>query len=336
MDKAYAYKNSKEILMKSSSGGAFLGICNAFIDFAGVDNQWSVYGVKFDNEFHILHSRATTIDECFEFCGSKYAQSDLNGCFEKVANDLNNGYYVLFTGTPCQIAGVKAYISKAGCSDKTLYTMDIICHGTPKPEFWADYVKYLENKNQSKLKNFSFRHKEKGWKGYPILAEFENGKRYENTFDVSTYMILFRKNLLMRKACFNCKFPGNFQSDITVGDFWGVELCMSEVDTDGGVSLILAHTEKGIGLSEKLNTQGAFFKQTHDESYLKYNHNLKNSTAQPDLYDSFWKDYKEFGIESVLGKYGENNIKGRLKFNTKRFLCDSGLLGVAKKVLKKG
>lgn len=336
MDKAYAYKNSKEILMQSSSGGAFIGICNAFVKFAGVDNNWSVYGVKFDDEFRVVHSRATTIEECFEFCGSKYVQSDLNGCFEKVANDLKNGYYVLFTGTPCQVAAAKAYVAKCGCSIKYLYTMDIVCHGTPKPEFWMNYVKYLEKRNQSKLKKFSFRYKKNGWKGYPILAEFENGKRYENQFDVSTYMNLFRKNLLMRNSCFNCKYPGNFQSDITVADFWGVELCMPEVKTDGGVSLVLVHTENGMNLLNGMYSKDTLLNQVLDERYMNYNHNLKEKTVKPEAYDSFWNDYKEYGIEYVIDKYGENNFKGRFKFNLKRILRDSGLLDIAKKLLKKG
>lgn len=335
-DKAYAYKNTNEILMQSSSGGAFIGLCNAFIKVAGANTPWSVYGVKFDDNFRILHSRATTLEECFAFCGSKYAQSDLNGCFKNVVDDLKNGYAVLFTGTPCQIAGVTEYVAKADNLTGKLYTMDIVCHGTPKAEFWADYVDYLEKKNQSKLTNFSFRYKKRGWKGYPILAEFENGKRYENKFDVSTYMILFRKNLLLRKSCFSCKYPGNFKSDITVADFWGVELCMPEVKTDGGVSLVVVHSDNGMELLNELRTENTFLKETPDNRYIDYNHNLKDRTIKPEAYDSFWNDYQATGIEYVLNKYAENNLKGRLKFNTKRFLRDSGILTIGKKLLKKG
>lgn len=334
MDTAYAFKNLKEILLQSSSGGAFIGICRSFASFAK-ETPWSVYGAKFDTEFHVVHSRATTIDECFEFCGSKYVQSDIGKCFKQITNDIKNGYYVLFTGTPCQIAAVNTFIVKNGYNNERLYTVDIVCHGTPQPQFWQDYVKYLEKRNQSRLTRFSFRYKKKGWKGYPILAEFENGKRYENAFDVSIYMNLFRKNLLMRRGCFNCKYPGNFQSNITIADFWGVELCMPDVPVEGGVSLMLAHTKKGRDLINGMQSEGTLLKPVPSEDYLKYNHNLRHKTLQPDDYDLFWSDYKNNGIEYVLRKYGENNLKGRWKFNLRRFLRDSGVLAFAKRALRK-
>lgn len=334
-DRAYAFKNSNEILMKSSSGGAFIGLCKAFIKISGENTPWSIYGVKFDDDFRVVHSRATTLDECFAFCGSKYAQSDLNGSYKKVADDLINGYNVLFTGTPCQIAGVTEYVAKLENSKGRLYTVDIICHGTPRKEFWEDYVKYLEEKNKSKLVKFSFRDKRIGWKGYPVLAEFENGKCYENKFDVSLYVALFRKDLLMRKACFNCKYPANFKSDITIGDFWGVELSMPEVNTKGGVSLVVVHSDNGMELLNELNTKGTFLKEAPDQKYLDYNPNLKINTAKPDLYDSFWNDYEKHGIEYVINNYAKNNLVSRMKFNTICFLRNSGILALAKKVLKK-
>ena len=159
MTEAYAYKNSNDILMKSSSGGAFMGICNAFVKDIAKNTQWSVYGAKFDDEFRVVHGRATTIAECEMFCGSKYVQSDMKDCFDKIVEDIVNGCVVLFTGTPCQIAAVKSYLERKGCGDGNLYTIDIVCHGTPQPHFWEDYIKYLEKTNHSKLTNFSFRYK---------------------------------------------------------------------------------------------------------------------------------------------------------------------------------
>ena len=293
--------------------------------------SWSVYGAKFDTGFRVIHSRATTLDECFLFCGSKYVQSDMGSCFEQIANDIKSGYYVLFTGTPCQVAAVNTFIMKNGYDVKRLYTVDIVCHGTPNPQFWKDYVSYLEKRNRSKLTQFSFRYKEKGWKGYPTFAEFESGKCYENTFDISVYMNLFRKNLLMRKSCFNCRYPGNFQGDITIADFWGVELCMPEVPIEGGVSLIVVNSKKGENLVNGMQSEHTLLKIVKNKDYLKYNYNLLYKTKQPDTYDLFWNDYKEFGMEYVLRKYGENNLLGRCKFNLKRFLRNFGLLEKIKK-----
>lgn len=334
MNKAYAYKNVANILEKSSSGGAFLGIVKAFVDMAGKD-EWHVYGAKFNDNFDVVHDKALTINECYAFCGSKYVQSDISLCFDEICCDLNNGCRVLFTGTPCQIGAVKKYIENKKCPDEHLITIDIACHGAPSKKIWQDYVKYLERENKSKLVEFSFRYKKKGWKGYPILAKFQNGKKYENNFKTSGYMTMFRKNLLAPERCFNCQFAGNYMSDITIADFWGVEICMPEVPTKGGVSVIIAHSKKGDDLLEKMNAKDVLLEQTPNDDYIKYNSNLYKPTTKPKNYDEFWKDYETKGIEYVLKKYGENNLKGKIKFNIKRFLRDSGLLAIIKKVIKK-
>lgn len=336
MSDAYVFKNKPEILEQSSSGGAFLGIAETFFK---KESNGTVYGAMFTGDFKVIHSSAETLKECLLFCGSKYVQSDLNGCHEKVVEELKNGKSVLFTGTPCQIAAVKAYVEKKKCGREKLYTVDIACHGTPKKEFWKDYVAYLEKKKGAKLVKFSFRYKPRGWKGYPIYAEFANGIKRINTLDVSTYQNLFRKDLLMRESCFKCRFPGNFQSDLTLADFWGVELCMPEVSVKGGVSLILSHTEKGMQMiawmQEQCEKEQVLLKKVPGDDYIKYNHNLSGTTQKPEQYEKFWNDYKTNGIEFVLKKYGGNNMIGKGKFYAKRFLRDSGMLAAAKKVLKK-
>lgn len=331
MDRAFAYKNEKDILNRSSSGGAFLGIVNSFLKL-GRGTSWSVYGARFDKDFNVIHSRATCLEECYAFCGSKYVQSNLGTTLSQAVEDLRNGMFVLFTGTPCQMAAVKAYSEKNNVSADNLFTVDIACHGTPQPKFWNEWVQYIEKKNNARLMRFSFRYKAKGWKGYPILAEFSNGKKYENAYETSSYMALFRKGLLMRKSCFNCKYPGHFQSDITIADFWGVQLCMPDIPVDGGVSLMLSHSEKGIQIVNNMNPNPV---ETLTTDYLKYNHNLVNGTEKPKLYDVFWDDYKNQGVEYILCKYGGDNFKGKIKFYVKTFLRDSGLLAMAKKVLKK-
>lgn len=334
MNKAYAYKNTDEILQKSSSGGAFIGIVNSFIKNTEND-KWVVYGAEFDDSFDVVHNRATTLEECYAFCGSKYTQSDISNCFEKIFDDLIAGYKVLFTGTPCQVAAVKKYIDTKDCCNNNLFTVDIACHGAPQKNIWKDFVKYLEVKENSKLVEFSFRYKKRGWKGYPVLARFENGTTYENDFATSGYMTMFRKNLLMPERCFSCKFAGNFKSDITIADFWGVEICMPEVPVKGGVSVMIAHSEKGEELMYLMHCNDIFIKEAPNNDYIKYNPNIEKPTAKPELYEKFWSDYQSKGFEHVLSIYGENNLKGKVKFYIKRFLRDSGLLSLIKKVLKK-
>lgn len=328
---AYAYKNQPNILKISSSGGAFLGIVERVFQLAEESGRQAVvYGAKWTEDLQVVHARATTFKECRAFCGSKYVQSDLQTSLQDAENDLREGKMVLFSGTPCQIASVSNLLKTHDCPTEHLITVDIACHGVPQPDFWNEYKTWLEQREGAKLKKFSFRYKPKGWKGYPIYAEFENGKVYKNSFRTSHYMTIFRKGLLMRPGCFNCPFPDNFRSDITIADFWGVELCMPEISTKGGVSLMLCHTEQGEALAKRMEGR-----PLPDDTYRKYNHNLTQKTPKPSEYETFWKDYEEHGIDFVLKKYGGDTFSGRVRFGTKRFLRSSGLMSLGKKILKK-
>lgn len=332
MEKTYAYKNTEDILKKSSSGGAFWGIAETFFDNGG----GICYGAKFNSNFQVKHSPAHSLIECRDFQGSKYVQSDIGNCFKEIHDLLSKeGVKILFTGTPCQVAAIKQYMVNKKVNLKNLYTVDIVCHGTPSPLVWEDFVNYLEKSHNSKLKVFSFRYKEHGWKGYPIYAEFENGEKYINTLEISTYQNMFRKNLLMREACFHCPYPGKFQSDMTICDFWGVEVCAPQIDTKNGVSLIQVHTEKGSKtLSKMKKKQGVILQEVFDDRYKKYNHNLVESTIRPENYDVFWEDYRSNGMEYILCKYGDKNFIGKIKFYSKDFLRKSGIVDKIKKIVR--
>lgn len=292
------------------------------------------YGAKFDSNFRVLHGKANNLEECLPFQGSKYVQSDMTDCFAEVKHDLKDGRNVLFTGTPCQVAAIKKYLSRDSIDASGLYTIDIVCHGAPGSVVWNDYINYIQTKEHSKLIKFSFRYKPYGWKGYPIYAEFENGKKYINSIKVSSYQNMFRKNLLMRESCFNCPYPGDFQSDLTISDFWGVELCMPDVSTDGGVSLVLSHTEKGANLIAAMkDTDEVTMVEVRDEEYKKYNHNLLYATERPDDYDKFWSDYKNKGLKYVLYRYGGENLKDTMIFYGKTILRKIGLADKVKKMM---
>ena len=328
--KAYAYKNTPELMDISSSGGAFLGIVHAFSQKSGEDTKCVIYGAKWTDDFRVVHERTDNFADCKQFCGSKYVQSDLGNVFKSVDDDLRQRNLVLFSGTPCQIGGLKAYLAAHNSPQEKLLTVDIACHGAPQPHFWNEYKTWLESKEGSKLKAFSFRYKPKGWKGYPVMAEFENGKRYENAYQTSHYMTIFRKGLLMRPGCFNCNYPGNFQSDITIADFWGVELCMPEIPIDGGVSLVLCHSQKGEDMAESMKAISVL-----NDDYLKYNHNLSKCTGKPENYDQFWSEFRTEGLEFVLRKYGGYSVKGKVKFYSIRFLRNTGLMALGKRILKR-
>lgn len=330
-DVAYAYKNTSDVLDECSSGGAFVGIVSALKKMTR--GEFAVYGAEWDDCFNVIHGRAQTEEECIKFCGSKYVQSNLGDCFITIEDDLKNGLTVLFTGTPCQISALKKYLHHKDIKTEKLLLVDIVCHGVTQQRFWKDYIQWLEKREKAKLIEFSFRYKRRGWKGYPVLAVFENGKRYENSFKASHYINIYRKGLLMRESCFNCRYPGAFESDITIGDFWGIEACMPEIPVSGGVSVVICHSEKGKQIATLLNDERQYLKQTPNDQYLNYNHNLKHKTSKPELYEQFWLDYKNRGIDYVLKRYGDNSVMGMIKFYFVRFIRDTGVLTIVKNLL---
>lgn len=222
-------------LNRSQSGAASWAIIQKFTANGGI-----VYGVGFDNPAHIIHKRATSIEECEEFRGSKYVQSDLRRVFPKVRKDLIAGKKVLFIGTGCQVAGLKSYIPRK--LHENLITVDLVCHATPAPAVWKSYLDYLEKKYHSKVVHADFRDKAFGWHSHKECITFENGGK-----EVSeNYFWLFYNHLTIRPSCTNCHYT-NFSrvSDITISDFWGWEKYYDEWNDNKGVSLIMINSDKG-------------------------------------------------------------------------------------------
>lgn len=170
---AYAtrHKNMHEV-ETSQSGAAFIAISDYILDMGGV-----VYGAGYTDHFRVIHKRATTKKERNEFKGSKYVQSDLTGIFRMVKKDLKDGLTVLFSGTPCQTAGLNAYIGKR--LRENLFLVDLICHGVPSPFIWKDYLTYLEHKHGSSISYVNFRDKKYGWASSHETFNFVNKKLKE-------------------------------------------------------------------------------------------------------------------------------------------------------------
>jgi coenzyme F420-reducing hydrogenase beta subunit len=323
----YAAKHKDDnVRMNSSSGGMFTAISDYILDINGV-----IYGAAFDENFVVRHQKAETTEERNKFRGSKYVQSNLIGIFEDIKNELKKGETVLFTGTPCQNAGLHSYLNK---SYDNLYLCDIVCHGTPSPLLWKEYVGVLEKGVKSRLVQYSFRYKEVGWRGYNVYTLFDNGKSKLNNSDVMTYANIFSSDLALRPACHNCKFC-NFsrQSDITIGDFWGIEKSMPDFDDNIGVSLVLINSLKGQELFNNIS-KNLHRRESNTRDCLQ--HNLHTPSQPSPRRDEFWQDYKDKGFEYVLKKYAGYGFVGQSKKAAVKVLNKLGLLHVAKRMLGRG
>ncbi|MDE6339922.1 MAG: Coenzyme F420 hydrogenase/dehydrogenase, beta subunit C-terminal domain, partial [Muribaculaceae bacterium] len=247
-----ALNPNDKVLHNSSSGGIFYALAEKTIMYGGV-----VFGARFDSNWNAIHDHTDSLDEIRKFQKSKYLQSKIGKSYKEVQDYLKSGIRVLFSGTPCQIAGLRSFLRKD--YEEQLILVDIVCHGVPSPLIWQQYLKGVveqEGFSTKDIINIDFRDKRMGWETYGMSILFKNNVCEDNFFSPlgsDVYMHGFLKNLYLRPSCYKCPSKcGKAHSDITLGDFWGIRNKHSELYSHKGVSLILANTKKGEELLDTL------------------------------------------------------------------------------------
>ena len=247
----------------SSSGGVFQLLAEAVLSEGG-----AVFGAAFGMDHSVQHVMVTSHEQLPRLKGSKYVQSAMGDCYCQAAEKLRSGELVLFTGTPCQVAGLKRYIKK---DYENLFAVDILCHGVPSPTVWKTYKKEQQRKYDCEIKTVSFRHKSFGWHQFSMMLEFENGEGYDIVHREDPFMRVFLDNLCLRPSCHDCKFrESRSGADLTIGDAWGIEKWMPEMDDDKGTSVVIVNTTKGQALLEQVR-EGMELRQVDAETVLANN-----------------------------------------------------------------
>jgi len=305
--------NDEKIRRESSSGGVFSAIAEKIIQKEGI-----VFGAKFCEDFSVRHSWADNLEGLKAFRGSKYVQSNINNSFKECKQFLDIGKEVLFSGTPCQIQGLKKYLRKEYTN---LLTIDFICHGVPSPLLWRKYKEYHENKLMSKISNVTFRNKITGWEHYSVTLTFENKKQYSIINNKDCYMQLFLKDLALRESCYNCPAKGTERiSEITLADFWGVQSEYPEFYDDKGTSLVFVHNQNLISLFSDC----CKIKEIDINKGIKHNPSIINSCIKPKKRDSFFEDLKKKDFGQIIKKYTEIPLYKKL-FLSGKCCINSGL-----------
>lgn len=269
----YACKNRNEdVREKSSSGGLFFLLAEQVINAGGV-----VFGAVLDKEFRVVHDEAKSIEEVSAMRGSKYVQSQIDRTYNRVKEYLIHDKFVLFSGTPCQISGLKRFLYQN--YDK-LITVDIICHGVPSQKVFDRYLQYIKKEHTHRIKNICFREKTEGWKKYGMSVLLSNGRKINHSLTDDLFLKGFLNNLYLRPSCHNCDFKDQTDvADITLGDYWGIETLYPDFDDDKGVSAVITRTEKGRVLFHKVKS-GIIYKSSTFEHAARYNPCL-NSSVKP-------------------------------------------------------
>ena len=311
--KVYAAKNrDEEIRRQSSSGGIFTPLAEAVIRDGGV-----VFGAKFDKDWNVVHAWTDTIEGIADFRGSKYVQSTIGNTYREAREFLKQGRKVLFSGTPCQIAGLRKFLRK---EYGNLLAVDVVCHGVPSPLVWRKYLEETrenlraerdagKNTLSSSLNDLpvitgiSFRDKTHGWKKFGFRLRYAASKAAENSVSVpainkeqemlqsfrdNIFMQGFLANLYLRPSCYACAArSGKGGSDISIADFWGVQNYYPEFDDDKGVGLVLVNTNKGkraYAEVDVMNIESAY------EKGFEGNKCLEHSVKLPKFRSSFFSN----------------------------------------------
>lgn len=299
-----AYSNRNEYIHDSSSGGIFPEIAACVIQNGGV-----VYGAAMDENFNVLHKRISQRTDIPLLQGSKYVQSDMGEIFPKCKDDLINGKMVLFTGTGCQIYGLKRYLGK---EYDNLLTADVICHGVPSNLFFKQYIRFLEQKHKGKLTEICFRDKRRNGWSITQRYQIQRGKNVKDYFlnrELSEYFTAFLGGMIARESCYTCPFATlDRPADITMGDFWGYQRTRPELAHKEGLSLLLVNTEKGMQVIKTLQGNGVGIHEVSYESVEKSdNKNLYIPTKRPIERDSIYQDLHSHGFEFIAKKYCRNS-----------------------------
>lgn len=297
---AIAVKNKyDEERNRSTSGGVFPLLAKYVLSQKGI-----VAGAAYDDNFVVRHIFIESTDQIHLLQGAKYSQSRIGDSFAKIRKLLQSGRMVLFSGTPCQCAGLMNYLGK---NYKNLIITDLICHGVPSPKAWQAYIDYRSNKENNGIRpqGINMRSKASGWSRYAYSTEFDYGNghitRIHNSQDL--FMKIFVGNLCLRDSCSNCVAKGTERcSDFTLGDYWGVWNQHPEIDDDKGVSIVFVHTEKGKKILEILQDQMEYIEVDIDSAY-KENPSLVASSKAHEKRAEFFKRVNKDIFEELVDGY---------------------------------
>lgn len=285
----------KRVLDNSSSGGAFTLLSNYVLEQNGI-----ICGVEYSDTGFVQHSFAKNEKELERFRGSKYVQSKLDGIFAQIKEMLQNEKWVLFSGTPCQVDGLRSFLKK---DYPTLITVDLVCHSIPSPLIYKEYLDYCSKKLRRRVVSIDMRYKKTyGWSHrFSYRYCFKNGKSITDPIHLANWGRLFFSEMINRPSCGTCQYTNlNRSGDFTIADFWDDNHKRPDIYSKEGTSLLLINTEKGEWMFEQVKSQSYYWILTKEEALQPC---LVGPTIQSNNREAFWKFYHSYGFEETYKKY---------------------------------
>ena len=304
----------KDRLLKSSSGGIFWALAESFLS-TGDAVACTVYNnSKKEAEIQLL----VNIEQLDKAQGSKYMQSIPGDSFRLCVEWLeqHSSRNLLFIGTGCQAAGFRKFIEIKKLKNRVVI-VDLICHGSPSPKLWREYAYALEQQNHGEIETVSFKDKRNGWNNPYAYVKIQ-----QKEIPISDYVNLFYSGCILRPACHCCPYATtNRMTDLTIGDFWGIEKVMPDFFSSDGTSLVLIHTESGTQVFQEIKKQLDMRESSINECLQP---NLVAATSQSEQRDWFWKLYTSHGVVYAMNKLFQpklfQHIKQPIKTKVERFV----------------
>ena len=313
-----AVHKDKTVLKNSSSGGVFTALADIVLEKGGV-----VFGCAFDENLNPQHRMAESREQFAAMLGSKYVQSDVGTTYRQVKEFLEESRTVLYTGTPCQIAGLLSFLGDTNTDH--LITAELVCHGVPSNKLFHQYISYLEKKNNTRITDYHFRSKEKGWGirdgQFDQTFVTQNGKKVVLPGFASVYISSYRKNDLHRSSCYQCPYATPLRmADFTMGDFWGFNNANVQSGYKRGLSIFLANTEKAEtfrpDLEQRLNLE-----EVHEiEAAIHTNGNLYRPSPKGEQRELVMRKLADGTLETYFADYENRQAKALKRERLKRLV----------------
>lgn len=315
-----------EICRQSTSGGAFTAIAEYTIANGGV-----VFGVVMQHDYTIKHVAVEVKEDLYKFRNSKYVQSRIGNSYQKVKENLTASRLVCFSGTPCQIEGLRHYLGK---NYENLILVDIVCRAVPSPGVWKKYIA-MEVKKHGQLKSIRFRDKTLGYQYSTMELRDETGNIYRGGIESQPWLRMFFSGMIIRPSCTDCQFRSQYRnSDFTIWDCFNVYSLDKNFDENIGTTKVLIHSKKGKKIFEQIKYSFKCTEITVDLAVGGVKEMLVSTVAHSKKND-FFREFNDVDMEELLQKYFPETFEVLLKKNTRRLLNHLGFDKIIKHIIKK-
>ncbi|MBQ7219688.1 MAG: Coenzyme F420 hydrogenase/dehydrogenase, beta subunit C-terminal domain [Synergistaceae bacterium] len=322
-----------EILRDSTSGGAFTAIAKSILDKGGV-----VFGAGYDEGFRVIHKYAEDYESLHAFRNSKYVQSDKRECFSEVKGFLEEGRYVLFSGTPCEAEGLVNFLGELSGAEHLLIS-DIVCHATPSPAVWQAYINLQMKKNEHSILDFRFRDKAKFGYLYSQFAVVRDKNSLYEGIETNMFLRAFFSNVCDRPSCYSCKFRKRYRvCDFTLWDCWDASQFTHDsrkFDPNAGITRMLVHSERGRKILPDVLTQCTYTRISPDDA-VKYSSREMFCPVPKDeeRYRKFWESFSD-DPEGTLRRFFPKTAKTRIEALLRRIAFRTGMYSFVRGMYKK-